>query len=288
MGSYYGQYLLRSFWFTVWTCHYTQQKAPGKDQMPTKNVAQVVCITASSPRKRRGEAYVHAKLWRNQQQRCRTTWSYKILTATENGNNETPKTVQDFIYEHAKDSNYLQASATLRIPRSSFKYNRNGFLGCNAPIERELQKVILRWLQASLLYHLQYLRLVGHQSERSVYDSMRREFYWPHIVNGVYTTLRELQECIKNPADKRQRIVQLSLPSGSLKFVVIDILERLAEMWSGQWALNDNDRSLVKVRESQIDVQDDGVAHLVPAYGRIDHFKWSPYACVEWLRRAIC
>lgn len=49
---------------------------------------------------------------------------------------------------------------------------------------------------------LHYPQVSGHPAERRLYDTMRSDEYWPHMVKDVYTTLTGCRDC----ATKRVRL----------------------------------------------------------------------------------
>lgn len=59
---------------------------------------------------------------------------------TEQDNGLVP--AQEFIYEKAKESCFLQASSTVGLPGSTINYDRNGFLIRTAPINWAVQKAV--------------------------------------------------------------------------------------------------------------------------------------------------
>lgn len=70
-------------------------------------------------------------------------------------------------------------------------------------------------------YHL----LAGHSGQRRMYDTMRRDYYWPHMANDVAEIINQCQSCARNRGHvKLQRQLQLFPASGPLEFVALDIL----------------------------------------------------------------
>lgn len=67
-----------------------------------------------------------------------------------------------------------------------------------------------------------------------MYDVLRRFFYWPHIANDVYKTVKYCRSCaINRKINNKQRKLCRFLPSGPLKFVAMDMLRPVAETKSG-------------------------------------------------------
>lgn len=134
-------------------------------------------------------------------------------------------TAQPFIHEQAKDSYCRELSTTVGLPGLTSNSDRNGFLARPSPIYGAVQKSLPTSVQLYLLYYSLYATLAGHLGERCMYDSLRREYYLPHMVNVVNTTVIHCHECVRNkPWDKRRRPLKLFLASGSLELVTMDIL----------------------------------------------------------------
>lgn len=115
---------------------------------------------------------------------------------------QTPTTEQEFIHEHGTDSYCRQAVSRVGLPGMTFNSDRNGLMVCTAPIAGAVQKFIRTSLQLRLLYNYHCPTLAGHPSEGRVYDSMQREYYWLHIANEVYTTVRVLSNAAELSCQK--------------------------------------------------------------------------------------
>lgn len=91
----------------------------------------------------------------------------------------------DFICKEAKGPCFRQASSTVGLLLSTFDCERNGFLVCTAPMNWAVQTVVHTSLQPPFLYHSHYQRLAWHSDDRCMYDSMGKEYHWPHLSNEV-------------------------------------------------------------------------------------------------------
>lgn len=68
-----------------------------------------------------------------------------------------------------------------------------------------------------------------------MYDSKRRELYWPYMANEVYKKVGTCHECaIKRDGLKRKHHLKLLPASGPLEFVAMNILGPLAKETSGK------------------------------------------------------
>lgn len=63
-----------------------------------------------------------------------------------------------------------------------------------------------------------------------MYDSMQKEFSWPHMTNDVYQTVRNCAICARNrERSKRKWQFQLFTALRPLKSIVMDILDPLPQ-----------------------------------------------------------
>lgn len=140
---------------------------------------------------------------------------------------------QEFIHEQVKDTCCHQASPTVGFLGYTYNYDRNGFWR-TGPTGGALQNVFLTFLQPQLQYQWHCSLLAGHPEEWQMYDTMRREYYWLHMANDVYMTVRYLRECIwYKLSEKRWRPFQLFSGRGRLKLVAIDIFGPLPKKLKG-------------------------------------------------------
>lgn len=116
---------------------------------------------------------------------------FEIATSTDTEYDKSPIATQGFIQEHAKDMNCRQASCTVRLPSLTYTYDRNGFLPVRVPTDGTVQNGVLTSLQPRLLYYSPYPTLAEPPGEKSMYGSMRREYYWLCMVNESYTIVRD-------------------------------------------------------------------------------------------------
>lgn len=104
------------------------------------------------------------------------------------------------------------------------KFGMNGAVVGTAPIKGAPQKVFSMSLQPHFLYHLHFPTTAGHPGEKRMYDSMPKEYFWPHTASDGYTAARDCIQCYHNKrSGTRRRSLQLFLPSGPLEIVAMDI-----------------------------------------------------------------
>lgn len=77
-------------------------------------------------------------------------------------------------------------------------------------------------------------RLAGHPPETLMYDKMQQHYYWSHIENDVYKTVRECLWCARDAAETRYlRELQLFPRGRPLEFVALDGLRPLTKTMDG-------------------------------------------------------
>lgn len=174
------------------------------------------------------------------------------MTWTESRYDKRPIHVNKLIYEQAKVSYCRQPSSTIGLAGSTVNYDSNRFLICTVSINVALQKVVLTSYRERLLYHLQCPALAGHLGEKHMFYSMQRKYYWPHIANDNYTTVRFCGECNKiQPSEMRKPPLQ-NIPRKWSIETYLDGTSRITSEDAEQQPLcTRNDKLLHKVRESR-------------------------------------
>ena len=89
------------------------------------------------------------------------------------------------------------------------------------------------------------------QARRRMYDTLRRDFYWPNMANDVATVVRNCTSCAKVRGVKHshQHFLKLFPAAGPLEYVAIDILGPLPKSAKGnQYILVITDRYIKLAR----------------------------------------
>lgn len=82
-----------------------------------------------------------------------------------------------------------------------------------------------RSLRTGILNVSHYFVLENYPDERRIYDSLRREFYWLHMVSDVYSAVSTSTGYPRiGTTFYHQRKLDLSPCAGFLGFVAIDVL----------------------------------------------------------------
>lgn len=94
-----------------------------------------------------------------------------------------------------------------------------------APNDVAIQVRVPRALWSRLLYLPHSSVIARHPEQRRMYDSMQREFYWPQMVDNLYTVVSNCSACERNRVEPQlKRQLQLCSASGSIECFAMDIL----------------------------------------------------------------
>ncbi|CDF40971.1 unnamed protein product [Chondrus crispus] len=104
-----------------------------------------------------------------------------------------------------------------------------------SPLDGTLQRVVPKRLGAKVLYLAHPPRLARHPGGTRMYDTLRREYYWPHMANNVYSTVRNCQSCsaTRSTIVRHQKDIKLFPAAGPLEFVAMDLLGPLPKTAHG-------------------------------------------------------
>lgn len=128
-------------------------------------------------------------------------------------------TIADFLHHQAADLYNKQASFIVGKPNAEYAIDKNDLVLRFAPVHGAVPILIPQALQYRLLCHSHNPVIARQTNQQHMYDSMRREFYWPHMINIVYTTVRNCNAYAQNgtlPKEKRE--LQTFSAGGSLRF----------------------------------------------------------------------
>lgn len=109
-------------------------------------------------------------------------------------------TKAEFLTEKSNDAPSCQIPTAISTQGSNYSYSWNGPLVFVVPIDNMLQKDVPQSIQAQLLYGYHYSRIARHTTQGGMYDTMRREVYWPQMASDLYSTVINCHECARNRA----------------------------------------------------------------------------------------
>ena len=123
-----------------------------------------------------------------------------------------------------------------------FGENEDGLL-CRKVSHEQI--VIPHALKQRVLHIHHYSRLEGHPGGRKLYQSIRKDMYWPSLAVYCYATVKRCPTCAKNRFKLRKSVKELQLfaASAPLESVSIDVLGELLKTARGnQYLLVISDR----------------------------------------------
>lgn len=150
------------------------------------------------------------------------------LTPTAHYDTFKPPSFQEFFKEQLSVSFCQVTFRSVETPHSDFSVYKHGLSVLCFPVNECIRAVVPQLFRQRVLYLSHYPPIAEHPGQRRMYDSLRREFYWPYMAHDAYTTLDACKSCtISNTRYIQKRLLQVCLPSGSLDFVAMDILDTL-------------------------------------------------------------
>lgn len=123
---------------------------------------------------------------------------------------------------------------TIGAPQSTLPYDLIGYSMQIFSRDCVILKFVLTSPQPCILYLLHYTRLGSNPSKYCMYDTVRYELYWSHMVNDAYTNLKG-----SGPSDRNQtwltymKLLKLISASWPLEFVAMDVLGPLQKTKNG-------------------------------------------------------
>lgn len=111
-----------------------------------------------------------------------------------------------------------------------FIINENGLLCRNVSLKGLLQGIVPEALPWAKVYSGHHLITARYPGTQRIYDSLRRQFYWPHIASDVYSYVGKFESCRSHKLSQKHQRREAVLPAKwAFGFVVIDTLGTLAK-----------------------------------------------------------
>jgi Integrase zinc binding domain len=131
----------------------------------------------------------------------------------------------DLLSEQTEDSKCQNVTAE-SSPNGLYDLDDRLILIRIAPSDGFKQVVVPKSLRSKALYLEHYPTTVAHPGAHRMFRTMMRSFYWPHMAEDVYETVRKCDACARNRISKRRHttVLQLIPAKGSLESVEMDIL----------------------------------------------------------------
>lgn len=157
-----------------------------------------------------------------------------MLHVAEGPDLDWPVTNANFINLKANDSHFNEIASLLGMPGSVYFYYRNGIFFQHSKVDGAVQEVYPPYFVLQILHLSYYPVLAGHPREKHFYDTLGKDFYWPHMTNDKYTTVSYfLSSAAQGTWLRHQMKLRLLLPSSPLEFIAIHIIGPLRKTSSG-------------------------------------------------------
>ena len=143
--------------------------------------------------------------------------------------------IEELLAAQKQDRSCQRYAHTVGCPGSQFTFDHAGILTRISKIDGALQKVLPASLQPRAIYLGHYTPLSGHPGSRRMYDSLRRELYWPFMASDIAQSVKDCYSCAKTRGTyyAHQKYLQLFPPAGPLEFVAMDLLGPLPNSTRG-------------------------------------------------------
>lgn len=105
----------------------------------------------------------------------------EVLNVSVNTDKERQPTVMERVNKRADDPYSMEAANIVGKPESVYSYEGNRVLTKHIQSDSVLQMVVSNSLHEHILDLAHYSVLSGHPSERGLYNTLQRKFYWPHM-----------------------------------------------------------------------------------------------------------
>ena len=159
----------------------------------------------------------------------------EVLAVPQEESGLIPVTVSEILQGQREDSYCRAMTSEVGKAGSHFEVNRIGLLCRKAPVDGSLQVVIPQSLRARVLYLSHYPRLQGHPGATRMYETMRRDYYWPHMASDIHQTVTDCRSCarVRGTLRRHQKKLTLFPAAGPLEFVAMDLFGPLPKTAHG-------------------------------------------------------
>lgn len=101
-----------------------------------------------------------------------------------------------YFQEQPIDTKHKRMTDTVHKLSLVYSFDRDGVLLLVPSIDGSSQRFFPVIFRAGILRFCHYSLLTSHFLEKQTYDMIIRKFYWLHIANSVYKTVRRFQLCV--------------------------------------------------------------------------------------------
>lgn len=133
---------------------------------------------------------------------------------------DTPPTLEELMTEQAL-AEYCRA-ASLNVCDAGFKFNadQRRLHAQKSIVNDSIQIVEPTSLWARILYLVRHPLMAGHTGQRQIYETMRRLYYRPHMVNDAYTAIPICGSSVqKGSRHRHRRPLKLFIVPNTCRFI---------------------------------------------------------------------
>lgn len=143
--------------------------------------------------------------------------------------------MREFMQAHVLGRECQATVQTVGLPTLLFTYDCDGDLAQKASVDGALPECVPVTLRPRILCLSHYQTSSRHPRERGIYDTLRLHFFWLHVASDVHKRVKDWHLCAQDGSQmKHKRKFQLFSTSGTLEFVVIEILAPLQRATAGK------------------------------------------------------
>lgn len=110
---------------------------------------------------------------------------------------ETPS-LKECNETQGKETFFQQAAEQIGQTGTTFSLANHDVMLRQAPIDGALQKLVPQSLRQRIPYNSHHSPFPIHPGQLRMYDTMRRDYYWPNIVQDEYHTVSDSHSCAKH------------------------------------------------------------------------------------------
>lgn len=121
----------------------------------------------------------------------------EVMTIVDSETTAIPPTTGEFLAAQSSDRLCEQLAKTVGTPGLQYSNDRRGYLVLASSLDGTIQKVT-PWSRVSRILYLSHFSAVAaHSGARRMYETLRRDYYWPHMAKEVYLLIKECPSCAK-------------------------------------------------------------------------------------------
>ena len=150
------------------------------------------------------------------------------ILLTERDAQKCPISIDEMISEQSSDDYCQWARRNMDIAQgnSPFAINQHGVLVRKSKLDGSLQIIVPTTLRARLLDIAHSAPIAGHPGRAKMYQTLRRQFYWPSMTVDIHHQVENCKSCAMNRIKDQRNVYPMRLfpARRPLEYVAMDIL----------------------------------------------------------------